>query len=123
MVPVVKPNSKVRICVDLRKFNEAAQRERYILLTSENVAAKLAGAKVLSKLDVSSGYWQHPESSGLTTFITSSGSICIRRLPLGITPTPDIFQKRMANLLKNHNSVAAIQDDIICWEKLSHNMT
>lgn len=71
MVPVVKPNDKVRICVGLRKFNKAVQRERYILPTSEDVAPKLAEAKVLSKLDVSSGYWQHPDSSGLTTFITS----------------------------------------------------
>ena len=108
MVPVVKPNGKVRIFVDLRKFNEAVQRKRYILPTSEDVAPKLARAKVLSKLGVSSGYWQHPDSSGLTTFITSSGRFCFRRLPFEITPTPEVFQKRMANLLKSHNSVTAI---------------
>ena len=69
MVPVVKPNGKIRICVDLRKLNKAVKRERYILPTLENVAPKLAGAKVFSKLDASSGYWRiplHPESSRLT---------------------------------------------------------
>jgi len=55
MVPVVKPNGKIRICVDLRKLNEAVKRERYILPTLEDVAPKLPGAKVFSKLDASSG--------------------------------------------------------------------
>ena len=95
IVPVVKPNGKIRICVDLRKLNEAVKRERYILITLEDVASKLAGAKVFSKLDASSGYWQislHPESSRLTTFITPSGrflfppatvrhNVCSKNLP------------------------------------------
>jgi len=119
MVAVVKPNGKVRICVDLRKLNEAVKRERYILQTTlEDVAPKLAGAKVFSKLDASSGYWQmplHPESSRLTTFITPSGRFCFRHLPFRRTSAPEIFQKRMTNLLKDQEGVAAIQDDIIVY--------
>ena len=118
IVPVVKPNGKIRICVDLRKLNEAVKRERYILPTLEDVAPKLAGARVFSKLDASSGYWQiplHLESSRLTTFITPSGRFCFRRLPFGITSAPEIFRKRMANLLKDQEGVAAIQDDIIVF--------
>jgi len=115
MVPVVKPNGEIRICVDLRKLNEAVEKERYILPTLEDVAPKLAGAKVFSKLDASGGYWQiplHPESSRLTTFITSSGRFCFRRLPFGMTSASEILQKRMTNLLKDQEGVAAIQDDI-----------
>ena len=85
IVPVVKSNGKIRICVDLRKLNEAVEGERYILPTLEDVAPKLAGAKVFLKLDVSSGYWQihvpsHPESSNLTTFISPSGRFYFRYL-------------------------------------------
>ncbi len=29
MVPVVKPNGNIRICVDLKKLNEAVKRERF----------------------------------------------------------------------------------------------
>ena len=60
MVPVAKTNGKVRVCVNLRRLNEAIKRERYILPTLEDVAPKLAGAEVFSKLDASSGYWQIP---------------------------------------------------------------
>ena len=118
MVPVVKPNGKIRICVDLRKLNEAVKRERYILPTLEDVAPKLAGAKVFSKLDASSGYWQiplHPDSTRLTTFITPMGRFCFRRLPFGITSAPEIFQHRMTSLLKDQEGAAAIQDDIIVY--------
>ncbi|KAL9963006.1 hypothetical protein ACROYT_G032167 [Oculina patagonica] len=118
MVPVVKPNGKIRICVDLRKLNEAVKRERYILPTLEDVAPKLAGAKVFSKLDASSGYWQiplHPDSTKLTTFITPMGRFCFRRLPFGITSAPEIFQHRMTSLLKDQEGTTAIQDDIIVY--------
>ena len=32
MVPVVKPNGKIRICVDLRKLNKAVKRESTFFL-------------------------------------------------------------------------------------------
>ena len=120
MVPVVKPNGKIRICLDLRKLNETVKRERYILElpTLEDVAPKLAGAKVFSKLDASSGYWQiplHPDSTRLTTFITPMGCFCFCRLPFGITSAPEIFQHRMTSLLKDQEGTAAIQDDIIVY--------
>ena len=118
MVPVVKPNGKIRICIDLRKLNKAVKRKRYILPPLEDVALKLAGAKVFSKLDASSGYWQlhlHPDSTRLTPFITPMGHFCFRRLPFRITSAPEIFQHRMTSLLKDREGTAAIQDDIIVY--------
>jgi len=78
----------------MKKLNEAVKRERYILPTLEDVAPKLARAKVFSKLDASSGYWQiplHPDSTKLITFITPMGRFCFRCLPFGITSAPEIF--------------------------------
>ena len=48
----------------------------------------------------------------MTTFITLSGHFFFRRLPFGITSEQEIFQKRMTNLLKDQEGVAAIQDDV-----------
>ena len=79
MVPVTKKSGKVRLCVDLKKLNLSVKRERYILLTLEDVTSKLSGASVFSSLDAASGFYQIPLEEGsckLTTFITPFGRYC-----------------------------------------------
>ena len=76
MVVVPKPNGTVRICVDLTKLNQSVCRECHILPSVEQVLAQIGNAKVFSKLDANSGFWQielAPESAKLTTFITPYG--------------------------------------------------
>ena len=118
VVPVLKNNGKVRICVDLKKLNEAVKRERFMLPTLEDVAPKLSGAKVFSTLDAANGFYQLPldeDSSKLTTFITPMGRFCFRRLPFGITSAPDIFQKKMTDILDNQDGAEACMDDILIF--------
>lgn len=73
MVVVPKPNGKLRICLDPKELNKAIQREHYPLPTIEDVATRLHGAKIFTKLDVKNGFWHielDQESSYLTTFNT-----------------------------------------------------
>ena len=59
MVGVPKPNNRIRmICVDLTKLNEAVRRKKYILPAVEHTLGMLGKAKVYSKLDANSGFWQ-----------------------------------------------------------------
>ncbi|KAL7852791.1 hypothetical protein SRHO_G00185760 [Serrasalmus rhombeus] len=116
MVPVVKKNGKIRICVDLKRLNGAVRRERFILPTLEDVAPTLSGAAVFSTLDVSSGFCQlplDPASQRLTTFITPIGKFCFKRLPFGITSAPEIFQREMSTLLREHKGTVVVMDDIL----------
>ena len=88
MVVVPKPNGKVRICVDLTKLNVSICRERHILPSVEQTLAQIGGAKVFTKLDANSGFWQvefSEDSSLLTTFVTPFERFCFHRLPFGIT--------------------------------------
>ena len=88
MVVVPKHNGHVRICVDLTKLNENVYRERHPLPAVDQTLAQIAGARVFSKLDANSGFWQIPlskESALLTTFITPFGRYHFNRLPFGIT--------------------------------------
>lgn len=63
----------VRICIDPRDLNKALKRPHYPMVTVEEVANRLSGAKSFTSLDACSGYWQLPvdeESSKLLTFNT-----------------------------------------------------
>lgn len=118
MVPVLKKNGNVRICVDLKRLNEAVKREHYMLPNLDDVAPKLAGAKVFSKLDASSGFYQiplHPDSCKLTTFITPMGRYCFKRVPFGITSAPEIFQRKMTELITGLEGTEAIIDDVLIY--------
>ena len=87
MVVVPKACGKVCICIDLTKLNESVQRERHPLPVVEQTLAQLAGAKLFSKLDAHSGFWQiplDPALSPLTTIFTPFGRYCFHRLPFGI---------------------------------------
>ena len=118
MVPVVKKDGNVRICVDLKRLNQAVLRERFMLPTLEDVLSKLAGAKVFSSLDAASGFWAIPldsESSKLTTFITPFGRYAFRRLLFGISSAPEIFQRTMCQLLQNLEGVTVYMDDVLVY--------
>ena len=118
MVPVIKKNGSIRICVDLKRLNEAVIRERYQLPTLDDLLPKLRGAKVFSCLDAASGFWAIPlddKSAKLTTFISPFGRFCFKRLPFGITSAPEIFQRIMSTLLGDMDGVALYMDDILVF--------
>ncbi|UYV67812.1 K02A2.6-like [Cordylochernes scorpioides] len=53
-----KPNGKIRICVDLFRLNLSVERELHPLPVLEHELAHLNGAKIFSRLDANSGFWQ-----------------------------------------------------------------
>ena len=85
MVVIPKKNGKVRICVDLKPLNHSVLREVHPLPKVDETLARLSGAKIFSKLDANSGFWQiplSPSSRLLTTFITPMGRYCFNKLPI-----------------------------------------
>lgn len=118
MVPVVKHNGDIRICVDLNKLNKNILRERFIMPTIEELLPKLAGAVKFTKLDLHSGFYQIPlakESHKLTTFITPLGRYCFRRVPFGISSAPEIFQRTMSELFRGVDGVIVLMDDLLVF--------
>lgn len=95
MVVVPKANSRVRICVGLTRLNQSMRRERHPLPAVDQTLAMLAGARVFTKLDANSGFWQiplAPESALLTMFITRFRRYHFHQLPFGISSAPEHFQ-------------------------------
>ena len=76
MVMVEKPSGGLRIYLDPRDLNKAIKKEYYQLPTFEEIASRLSGAKLFTKLDANKGYLQiplHQESIRLMTFNTIFG--------------------------------------------------
>ncbi|GBM58268.1 Retrovirus-related Pol polyprotein from transposon 17.6 [Araneus ventricosus] len=105
VVIVPKSDGNVRICVDLIELNKNVMRELHPLPKAEYSLNLLTGAKIFSKLDANSGFWQIPldkKSSYLTTFITPFGRFRFQRLPFGISSALEHFQRRMSQMLEGH---------------------
>ena len=120
MVVVPKKSGKVRICVDLKPLNKSVLREPHPIPKVDDTLAQLTGATLFSKLDANSGFWQIPlaeESRPLTTFITPFGRYCFNKLPFGISSAPELFQKRMSQILEGLPGVLCLIDDIIIFGK------
>ena len=118
IVVVPKPNGKIRICADLTKLNRSVKREQHIIPSVDHILGQLGSAKIMSKLDANSGYYQivlHPESRELTTFITPFGRYCYNRLPFGITSACEIYQKRMSRIVESVPGVLCMIDDILVY--------
>ena len=91
-------------------------REVHPLPKVDETLAQLSGAKLFSKLDANSGFWQIPlsqNSQHLTTFITPFGRYCFNKLPFGISSAPEHFQKRMSAILTGLDGVVCQMDDVL----------
>ena len=127
MVAVPKKSGGIRICVDLKPLNESVKRQPHPLPTVESILSQLSGAKIFSKLDANSGFWQiplSPESRPLTTFLTPFGRYHFNKLPFGLSSAPELFQKRMGKLLEGLDGVVCLIDDVLIFaaDKEEHDL-
>ena len=102
--------------MDMRRANEAIERERHPIPTIEEVLHDLNGSTVFSKLDLKWGFHQvelETESRRITTFITHRGLFQYKRLMFGITSAPEKYQKIVKDVLIGCKGVANITDDLI----------
>ena len=84
----------------------------------EQTLAQVKGAKIFSRLDINSGFWQiklSPKSALLTTFITPSGRFCFNCLPFGITSAPKYYQKRMSHILSGLQGMVCMMDNVLVF--------
>ena len=86
VVVVLKSGGDIHLCIDMRRANQAIQRERHPIPTVDEVMQSLNGSKVFSKLDLKWGYHQlklTPDSREITTFVTHYGLFRYKRLLFG----------------------------------------
>ena len=113
LVVIPKSDGDIRICVDMRRGNEAIVRERHPIPTVEELLRTM-----FSKLDLKWGFYQIVLEEGcrhITTFTTHRGLFRYKRLMFGLSSAPEKYQKVVCDLLKNCEGVANIADDVIVY--------
>ncbi|KAL6490120.1 hypothetical protein MHYP_G00004650 [Metynnis hypsauchen] len=103
MVAVQKPSGKLRICIDPKPLNRALKRSHFPLPTIDDILPDLSKTKVFTVCDVKQGFWHvklEEESSYLTTFSTPFDRFTWLRMPMGISPAPEIFQRKLMQALE-----------------------
>ena len=117
MTPI-KPgdHTKVRICVDNRRVNQAILRDRDPTPTVEQFIHDLNGSVIFSKLDLNHAFWQiviSSESRYITTFSTQIGNFRFERLNCELNCSSEIFQSTMQEVLSGIPNAINICDDIL----------
>lgn len=76
VVPVVKDSGEIRLCIDMRRANQAVLRETHPLPLVDELLGSVDGAVKFSKIDIKDAYHQveiSDRSRPVTTFITKHG--------------------------------------------------
>ena len=116
LVVTEKPNGKLRVCIDPQHLNTALKRSHYPLPVIEDILPELADVKVFSKADLKDGFLQvqlDEDSSKLTTFQTSWGRYRYLRMPFGISPATECFQRKLDQNLEGLEGIYKVADDIL----------
>ena len=118
MVVATRRNGKIRLCIDPKPLNKVLKGNRYPVPLLDDLLAQLTNAKVFSVVDAKNGFWHvqlDDESSMLTTFGAPWGRYRWTRMPFGISPAPEEFQRKLDNAFQGLNGVMLIFDDTLVY--------
>ena len=116
IVPVMKSNGSLRLCLDPKDLNQAIERNQWYSRTTDDTLPELAKSKYKTLKDVISGYWHvvlDLASSLLTTFNTPLSKFRWLRLPFRLKIASDVFQERLDRVLRLLEGIHGIADDIL----------
>ena len=111
-----KADGAIRMTLYARNVNKAIQASNLPIPRQEDIKAKLSGAKVFSKMDFKSAFWQlelHPDSRYLTVFHTNDKLYRYKRLTMGVKPAQGELNMALQPLFANILQAHLIHDDLI----------
>jgi hypothetical protein len=91
---VHKKDGTLRMCVDYRALNKAMVKNKYMLPRIDDLFDRLSRAKVFSRIDLRSRYYQIRIAEGdeeKTAYCTKYGSYKFLVMPFGLTNAPATF--------------------------------
>ena len=94
LVPIVKKDGKIRLCIDFRNLNKHVINDCFPLPNINHILHNLGKGKLFTCLDMKQGYHQIPlaeESKAFTAFVAPGGLWEHNVLPMGLKDSPAAF--------------------------------
>ncbi|XP_058456818.1 uncharacterized protein K02A2.6-like [Malaya genurostris] len=120
---VVTPKNggrSVRLCVDMRRANNAIIPERHPLPTFDEIMPYLEGSRFFSKIDLVKAFHQielTPSSRTITTFVTPNAYYRYKRLMFGMNCSAEVFQREIERVLRGLKGTKVFIDDILVFAR------
>ena len=105
IVPVLKKNGKIRICIDYRDLNTACPKDEFPLPITDVMIDNTCGFERMSFMDGFSGYNQikmYPDDERHTSFRTPLGVYCYTVIPFGLKNAGATYQRAMSTIFHDH---------------------
>ncbi|XP_039169970.1 uncharacterized protein LOC120294106 [Eucalyptus grandis] len=118
IVPVMKKDGRVRVCVDYRDLNKASPKDDFPLPHIDVLVDSTAGFELFSFMDGFFGYNQirmKDEDKEKTAFITPWGTFHYKVMPFGLKNAGATYQRAMVTLFHDmmHEEIEVYVDDMI----------
>ncbi|GJT87832.1 Orf y [Tanacetum coccineum] len=112
---------KERMVFNYKYLNDNTYKDQYSLLGINTIIKRIGGAKIFSKFDLKSRFYQvamDEESIPWTAFLVPRGLYEWLVMPFGLKNAPAVFQQKMDKCFKGTKSFIAVYiDDILVFSK------
>lgn len=118
LVPIIKDNGELRLCIEMRRANQAVQRLNHPLPIFDDLSPKFRNARYFTTLDIKQAFHQvelNENCRDITTFVTNWGLYRYKRLLFGVNCAPELFQNLMESILASCRNTVVFIDDIMIF--------
>ena len=115
---VPKKDGRVRFITDYRELNKSIRRKPWPMPHITDLIQDIGAYTYVTAIDLSMGYYHlrlSDELSDMSTFILPFGLFKYRRLPMGLSISPDLFQERMLKLFGDLPFAKVFLDDLLIF--------
>jgi len=119
MVTIRKPDGLARLCIDFKAINAITTSLPFYMPQVEEVLEHVGKSSVISKIDLTKGYYQvpmHPNDVPKTTFICHQGKFEFLPMPIRVRNAPAVFHEPMQKMFRDCKAYCSLyMDDLIIY--------